>query len=390
MRHSTAYRCTLTTFIALLLTCLAGVAWAKAMPVPQPPRLPVRGYILEDFHSGQVLAEVNADERLEPASITKLMSGYVVYKALKDGNISYADTVTISEKAWRMEGSRMFVEVGKQVSVEDLLRGMVIQSGNDATVALAEHVAGTENAFATLMNQQAQLLGMTSTHFVNSTGLPDPDHYTTARDIAILTRALIKVFPEQYQLYAERSYTYNDITQHNRNRLLWQDESVDGVKTGHTRSAGYCLVSSAKRGDTRLISVVLGAENEKNRFSASQALLNYGFRFYETYKLYAAAQPLVQARVWKGEIADLPLGLAEDLFVTIPKGRYNDMDAVMKVITGIEAPVDQGAVQGAVTVTLDDALLAEAPLVALQAVPEGGLFTRLVDQAQMLFKSFLE
>ena len=385
------YRHPLIPFLLVWLALLTVTAWAQSpSSTPQPPQLPVRGYILEDFHSGQVLAQMNADERLEPASITKLMTAYVVYQALEEGSINLDDPVTISEKAWRMEGSRMFIEVGTQVPVRELILGMVVQSGNDATVALAEHVAGTEQAFVALMNQQADRLGLTDSHYMNTTGLPHPEHYTTARDIATLTRALIEDFPDYYRNYAQKEYRYNDITQHNRNRLLWQDESVDGVKTGHTSSAGYCLAASARRGDTRLISVVLGADSEKDRFSASQALLNYGFRFFETYKLYGAGEPLTQIRVWKGQLDELPLGLAEDLYVTIPEGRYQDLQPATRFSGQVEAPIDQGTVLGDVVVSLDDETVAQAPLVALQKVPESGFVGRLMDQSLMLFHSLWE
>lgn len=381
----------ITIFFCLLLLSLSGLIHAQeTMPIPQAPQVPVRGYILMDFHSGAILAEMDSDTRMEPASITKLMSAYVIYKSLAEGSLQLSDQVTISEKAWRTEGSRMFVEVGKKVPVDDLIMGMVVQSGNDATVALAEHIAGTESAFAAIMNQQAARLGLTNTHFVNSTGLPHPDHYTTARDIAILVRAVIRDFPVEYRRYSIRDFTYNNITQHNRNRLLWQDDSVDGLKTGHTSSAGYCLAASALRGDMRLISVVLGADNEKDRFRASQALLNYGFRFFETHKLYGANEPLTEARIWKGEVDKLPLGLAEDLYVTIPRGQHQDMNASLRVNNGIEAPVSQGAPFGKVTVTLREASVAEAPLVALRGVAEGGLVSRLVDQTMMFFNSWFE
>ncbi|MDQ2694709.1 MAG: D-alanyl-D-alanine carboxypeptidase [Pseudomonadota bacterium] len=371
--------------LLLLLPGLAG-----AVEAPPALQLPVRSFLLEDFYSGRVLAEQAADERMEPASITKLMTAYVVYQAIEEGRVKPADLVTISEKAWRMEGSRMFVEVGTQVSVEDLIRGMVIQSGNDATVALAEHTAGSEGAFAALMNREAVRLGLTNTHFVNSSGLPDPQHYTTARDIATLVRALIRDFPNHYSEYAVRDFTYNGITQHNRNRLLWQDQSVDGVKTGHTSSAGFCLAASAKRGDMRLISVVLGAKSEQERFSTSQELLNYGFRFFETYKLYAAAETLATTRVWKGSTDSLPLGLAEDLYVTIPRGQYEQLQASMQIAPGIEAPVQQGAPLGSVRITLNDATVANPPLVAKQDVNQGGLVRRLYDQGLLMFNSLIE
>ncbi len=377
-------------FFFLFLT--VGFAWlsAQAMPVPKAPEVPVRGYILEDFYSGTVLAENNGVQRLEPASITKLMTDYIIAKALKEGNITLTDQVTISEKAWRMEGSRMFVEVDTKVSVEDLLMGMVVQSGNDATVALAEHVAGSEDGFVSLMNHEAAQLGLTDSHFTNATGLPDPNHYTTAQDIATLVRAFIATFPEHYSRYSVRDFTYNNIKQHNRNQLLWQDESVDGVKTGHTSSAGYCLTASAQRGDMRLISVVLGAETEKDRFSASQTLLNYGFQFFETHQLYEANTPLTEKRIWKGEIKELPLGLADHLYVTIPKGAYQNMQVTMQVSSVIQAPATKGEAFGNVKVTLDDTAVAKVPLVALQSVAEANLFGRLVDQVMFSMHSLFE
>lgn len=378
----------LLSYWPLIFGLLTVSAWAA--PIPEAPQLPVRGYILMDFQSAQVLAEINGDERLEPASITKLMTAYILYQALRDGTVKLTDQVKISEKAWRMEGSRMFIEVDTMVSVEDLLMGMVVQSGNDATVALAEHVAGSEEAFATLMNQQANRLGLADSRFVNSTGLPDPNHYTTVRDIATLVRALIEEFPDQYERYAIKEYTFNDIKQYNRNRLLWQDETVDGVKTGHTQSAGFCLVASARRDDRRLISVVLGADTERARFSASQALLNYGFRFFETHRLYAANRALTEVRIWKGATDTLPLGLVEDLYVAIPKGSYEAMQASMTVNTAVQAPAKKGAPYGTVTVALDDNIMAERPLVALRDVEQAGFFGRMVDQMRLSVGSLFE
>jgi len=377
------YRC-----LSVLLLLLPGGLLAE--PIPQPPQLPVRSFILEDFHSGRMLAAKEPDTRMEPASITKLMSAYVIYKSLQEGSIKLTDQVHISEKAWRMEGSRMFVEVNSRVSVEDLILGMVIQSGNDATVALAEHVAASESAFVVLMNQQARELGLEDSHFTNATGLPHPDHYMSARDIARLVRTIIQEFPNHYSRYAIKSFTYNDITQHNRNRLLWQDEAVDGVKTGHTSSAGYCLVASAARDNTRFIAVVLGAETEQERFSSSQTLLNYGFRFFETHKLYDAMDPLREEQIWKGEVDRLALGLAEDLYVTIPKGRYADMSAALSINAPIEAPARRGMPFGNVLVTLDDDLIANAPLVALRNVEPAGIVGRSVDQLLLMFRSLID
>jgi len=365
--------------------CLAPVS--AQLLLPPPPELPLKGYILVDFHSARILAEQNSDQRLEPASITKLMSAYLIYKRLAEGVLRPDEQVAISRNAQNTEGSRMFVEAGTQVAVEDLLRGMVIQSGNDATVALAEHIAGSEAGFAQLMNEQARELGLVDSHFVNASGLPHQEHYMTARDIATLVRAIIQQFPQYYALYAERSYTYNNITQHNRNKLLWRDPSVDGVKTGHTNSAGYCLTSSAKRGDMRLIAVVLGAVNESDRFDASINLLNYGFQNYETYKLYESNYALTDVRVWKGAVDDLALGFLDTIYITLPKGRYDDMQASLRVSSIIEAPVSKGQAFGSVEITLDDETVADIPLVALSDVAEAGLLGRFSDQVLMMIDS---
>jgi len=334
-------------FTHLFLTfSLIFCTWSQAAtPVPKAPSVGAKGYLVEDFLSGQAIAEKNADQPLEPASITKLMSAYVIFSEIRNGSLALSDKVRISEKAWRTQGSRMFVEVNTQVSVADLLKGMIIQSGNDATVALAEQIAGTEASFATLMNTYAQQLGLTRSHFVNSTGLPDKEHYTTARDIVRIARALIREFPEYYQWYSEKQFSYNDITQYNRNKLLWRDESVDGLKTGHTESAGYCLVTSAERDSMRLISVVLGTKSEEARADASQSLLNYGFRFFETHKLYDSNTRLTTARIWKGAGDSAELGLADTLYITIPRGEYKNLDASMQLQEQITAPAgpDTGA-----------------------------------------------
>jgi len=356
----------------------ANIAQA-AMPVPAPPDVAAKNYLLVDFASGKVLAEKNADEKIEPASITKMMTAYVVYKELDAGRLSLDDMVDISEKAWRMGGSRMYLEVNTSVSVRELLKGLIIQSGNDASVALAEHVAGTEDAFVQLMNQYAAELGMKDTNFVNSTGWPDKQHLMTARDIAVLAAAIIREFPESYAWYSEKEYTYNNIKQYNRNKLLWRDESVDGFKTGHTESAGYCLVTSALRSDMRLISVVLGTDSKKARASVSQAILNYGYRFFESHTLYDAEEVLSRPRVWGGEFETLTVGLSDDLAVTIPRGAYDNLDATMDIDKNIEAPVEKGQHVGVVKVMLDGELLQSVPLVALEAVNEGGLLQKAKD-----------
>ncbi len=336
-----------------------------------------------DFDSRHVLAEHDADARMEPASLTKIMSVYVIADELKQGHVALADQVTISEKAWRMTGSRMFVEVGKQVSVDDLLKGIIVQSGNDASVALAEHIAGSDEAFAELMNAQAQKLRMSGSHFTNSSGLPHPDHYITARDVALLSAALIKDHPEVYALFAHKDFVYNDITQPNRNQLLWRDPSVDGIKTGHTETAGFCLAASAKRENMRLISVVLGAASDAVRTDASTTLLNYGFRFFQTHRLYGALQAITSAKVWKGASPELKLGLAEDLYLTIPKDQYEQLDASMELEQRLMAPIASGEQHGVLRISLNGNLLSERPLVALHEVAVGSLMERLTDEVKL-------
>ena len=363
-------------------------AWTPllASPVPAPPQLNASGYLLMDMDSGRVLADKNADERLEPASLTKIMTAHVVFTELKNGQLKLDEMVRISKKAWQMPGSRMFVEVGTQVPVSQLLQGLIVQSGNDASVALAEHIAGTEETFASLMNQHAKQLGMTHTHFANATGLPDPNHYTTASDIAKVTIATIRDFPEYYKIYAEKEFRFNGIKQPNRNLLLWRDPSVDGVKTGHTESAGYCLVASAKRDGQRLISVVLGTPSERARAADSQALLNYGFRFFETHRLYGAGQSLTQVRVWKSAPETIQAGLTKDLYVTIPRHEYDRLKARTELKPQLRAPVAKGAVVGKLVVELDGQPLAETDLTALQDAPQGGLWRRAVDTAKLWFE----
>ncbi len=373
-------------FLGILAVVFSGSGWAAAKPIPNPPALNATSYFLVDFDSGRVLAEKDPDKHIEPASITKLMTAYLVDKAIADGDITLDEMVTISEKAWRMKGSKMFVEVGKQVAVEELLKGLIIQSGNDASVALAEHIAGSESAFAGYMNHQAQLLGMDNTNFVNATGWPHENHYSSARDIARLTQAVIREFPESYRHYKEREYTFNKIRQFNRNRLLWRDETVDGVKTGHTESAGFCLVASAERDDMRLISVVLGADSDKARTQSSQSLLNYGFRFYETHKLYRADEALKTARIWYGEQEQVSLGVGKDIYITIPRGRYRDLDASMEIDREISAPIARGQQLGQVNIKLDDELMLSEDIVAMQNVAEGSLFVRAMDSVKLMFR----
>ncbi len=365
--------------IFFLFTLLFTPHLQAEVPMPAPPTLDASGYLLSDYYSGRVLASLNPDQRLEPASLTKIMTAYVVFKELKDGNIRLEDEVTVSEKAWRTAGSRMFIEVGKKVRVEDLLRGMIIQSGNDACVALAEHIAGSEATFAEMMNNHANRLGMQNTHFVNSTGLPDENHYTTPADIAKVSAATIRDYPEFYAWYKEKEFFFNDIKQHNRNRLLWRDDSVDGIKTGHTEAAGFCLVASAKRENMRLITVVMGTKGEEARAKASQALLNYGFRFFETHQLYADGQAVNEARIWKGAKEKLSLVVPNGLNVTIPRNQYKNLDAQLSIDPKIMAPIAQGTVVGHVVVKLNDEEVANEPLVALESIDEGGLWQQLKD-----------
>lgn len=381
--------------VTYLLACVVGMTSiglsaqapvpnsAGPRPVPAAPQIGANSYLLMDFHSERILVEHNADLRVEPASITKLMTAYVVFSELRQGNITLEETVTISEKAWRTGGSRMFIEPGMQVTMEDLIRGMVIQSGNDASVALAEHVAGSEDAFASLMNHYSELLGMTQTNFVNSTGLPDPDHFTTARDIVLLSTATVRDFPEYYPWYSEKEFTFNSIRQHNRNTLLWRDPAIDGLKTGHTEAAGYCLAASAIRDGMRLVSAVMGSASESSRASESQTLLNYGFRFFETVQLYEAGKELSSARVWKGMSEEVTMGLAEALFVTIPRGRYEDLEAQVEIEPELSAPLEAGQVVGTINVNLGDELVASRDLVTLGSVEEAGFFGSTWDSMRL-------
>ncbi len=373
--------------ISSILLSLASLvlvpALQAAVVTPTPPAIEARAYILQDYDSGEVLVEVNADERMEPASLTKMMTVYVVLGELAAGKFSMEDRVHISKKAWKMGGSKMFIEVGKEVPVEDLLKGVIIQSGNDASVALAEYVAGDEKAFADLMNQYARQLGLANTNFVNASGLPHPEHYTTARDMAQMAVALIRDFPVEYPLHAVRSYTWNDIKQYNRNPLLRIDESVDGVKTGHTESAGYCLVASSTQGDMRLVSALLGSKSEESRLSETQALLRFGFRFFETDRLYAGGSPITQVRVWQGASEQLQTGIEDDLYLTVPRGRFDKLATGIVVDEQILAPVRAGQRLGVVNVKLDGEVIAERPLVALGEVPRGGLWRRMSDSVKL-------
>lgn len=372
------------TVILFLAICLAAAVGASQPPAP--PTVGASGYLLIDIDSDRVLAARDPEQQLEPASLTKIMTAYVVFNELRNGTVRLDDEVVVSEKAWKTPGSRMFIEVNKRVSVEDLLKGMIIQSGNDASVALAEHIAGSESAFANLMNDHAQRLGMRDTRFVNATGLPDAQHFTTPMDIARVTKAMIKEFPDFYRLYSVREFTYNEIRQHNRNTLLWRDDSVDGVKTGHTDAAGYCLVASARRDNMRLISVIMGTESEKARARETQSLLNWGFRFFETHRLYAGGERLTRTRVWMGETEQIDLGIQRDLFVTIPRQQYDQLAARTDIDYNLTAPIDMGERVGEVVVELEGEVIAREALVALAPLAEGGIWRRAVDTVLMMLE----
>jgi D-alanyl-D-alanine carboxypeptidase (penicillin-binding protein 5/6) len=373
----------LCLLLLLPAVLVAQVPPPPGMPVPAAPQLGASSYILMDFNSGEVLVEHEADERVEMASITKLMTSYAVFQELSSGDLTLDEIVTISENAWRTIGSRMFLEPGMQVTVEQLLKGLIIQSGNDASVALAEHLAGTEESFATVMNYYAQQLGMSGTSFENSTGLPGENHYSTARDTALLSVAIIRDFPDYYRWYSEKEFNFNSIRQHNRNNLLWRDPAVDGLKTGHTEAAGYCLAASAKRDGMRLISVVMGASSEQSRASESQSLLNYGFRFFETIQLYRASEELSRAQVWKGEATEVALGLADDMFISIPRGRYQDLDARIEMQPELTAPLIEGQQVGRIQIYLGDEIVASRSLVTLSSVAPAGFFSRAWDGMRM-------
>ena len=366
---------------------------AAALPVPDAPKLPARSYLLYDPESGQALAAKEPTLRVEPASLTKLMLTYVAFDELAQGRIKETDEALVSEKAWRQgidsKESRMFIEVGRRVSVGDLLRGIIVQSGNDASVALAEHLGGTEETFAELMNRYAAQLGMANTHFANATGVPAEGQYTTAQDMALLCRALIRHFPERYALFKEREFVFNKIKQPNRNRLLWRDPAVDGIKTGHAEKAGYHLAASAVRDGRRLISIVLGAENENSRADASLALLNFGFRFYETVAVTEPRQTMLKIRAWKGADKELALGLAAPLVVSVPHGGRERLQLEPAAKGPVHAPVAAGQELGTLKVTLDGKVLREEPLVALAPLPEGNLWRRVTDGVQLWMRERL-
>ena len=363
-------------------------AHSNPMITPTPPTLNAKAYILIDVNSGKIIAEKNSEEKLPPASLTKMMTLYVLSNALKNEQIHLQDTVRVTQEAWKTGGSRMFVKAGQQVPVEELLKGIIVDSGNDACVAMAEHVGGGESGFSDIMNQQAQNLGMTNSHFTDSTGLPNPKLYTTAKDLAILGRALINDYPEYYHWYQQKWFTFNGIRQPNRNRLLWRDSQVDGVKTGHTSEAGFCLVSSAKRDDMRLLAVVLGSPSDTVRADDSERLLNYGFRFFETHQLYKAQKPITELPLYKGKTDKISVGLQEDQYVTIPSGQYQRLTINTKVPKYLQAPLKKGDKVGDLLIQYDNATVSNQPLYALQDAPKGGFFTRMKDSLRLTFKGW--
>ena len=371
-------------FTRILTVCASLViVAAHAQIIPPPPQVNAKGYILVDYTTGYVIAEGNADDQLAPASLTKMMTSYIIGREIQDGRVAPTDLVTISENAWAKnfpESSKMFIEVGKQVSVEDLNRGIIISSGNDACVAMAEHIAGSESAFADMMNTYAVELGMSNSNFANSHGLPDPNQYTSPRDMATLAAALIRDVPREYEIYAEKEFTYNSIKQYNRNSLLWDASmNVDGIKTGHTEEAGYSLVTSAYEGDTRFIAVVMGTSSEQARKVESKKLLNYAFRYYETVQAYSAGDSFVDQRVWGGETDTVALGIAEDAVMTLPRGQRDNLKASIELDTVLEAPLSKGTTVGTVAIQFEGDTLASYPLVVLTDVPEGGIFKQLTD-----------
>ncbi len=369
---------------ALVLATTGAVA--ATVPIPPPPTIDARAYLLVDAESGQQLAALKADDRVEPASITKLMTAYVAFHALKDRRLSITDTATVSEYAWKAEGSRTFLDVGMQVPIDVLLKGMIVQSGNDATITLAEKIGGTEPAFVDMMNNHAKRLGMSNTHYEGSSGLPSPNHYSSARDIITVSRAIIREFPDRYPLYAMREFTWNKIRQPNRNGLLNRDASVDGIKTGHTDSAGYCLVSSAKRQNTRLIAVVLGTKSEKAREDASAALLNYGFTFYESLSLKKAGETILKPRVYKGKADDIAVGTTEAVNVTIPRGQSGTVATSATLQLPLVAPLARNKAVGELQVSVAGTVVRRVPLYPLTDVAEAGIFGRLYDTVALWFQ----
>ncbi|SDK74012.1 penicillin-binding protein 6. Serine peptidase. MEROPS family S11 [Methylophilus rhizosphaerae] len=377
----TMWRSCIAFLLSIPLMTVAAEAITGNVPTPT---LAAKAFVLRDANTGSLLASNNPDMPVEPASLTKIMTAYLVFEAVQQKRLSLTQTLPVSHKAWKVEGSKMFIDTTMNVTVDELLHGLIIQSGNDASIALAEGIAGSEELFATLMNKKAIALGMKNTHFVNSTGLPDPAHTTTARDLSLLANALIRDYPEDYaRLYSQKSYTYNKITQPNRNRLLFLDPTVDGMKTGHTESAGYCLVASAKRSDFRLISVVLGTTSDNVRAAESQKLLNFGFQFYESKLIYPAAKAITRQKVWKGTSSEVDLTVAKPVYLTLPQGEYANMKANIRIAKPLEAPLKAGQPVGKVDFSLGGKVVHSVPLVTMQAVDASNIFARMIDQVRL-------
>ncbi|MCH9694321.1 MAG: D-alanyl-D-alanine carboxypeptidase [Gammaproteobacteria bacterium] len=375
-----------STALAFILFLFVTTTYAASMPTPAAPIIGAKSYLVIDSKTGHEIAALDPDASLAPASLTKIMTTYVVFSALRQGQITLEEEVTVSEKAWRTEGSRMFIEVGKRISVQDLLLGMIVQSGNDASVALAEHIAGSEGVFAAMMNQHAATLGMHSSHFENATGLPAEGHVTTARDLATLARAIVEEFPDYYAWHAIKEFTFNGITQNNRNSLLWRDDSVDGLKTGHTEAAGYCLVASAERNGMRVISIVLGTSSNKARADGSQALINYAFRFFETRLLFQAGEEISNARIWKSANEVSRLGVLEDLYITVRRGSYDDLESNLNIPAVLLAPVAAGQPIAELSISLDGEQILKTPLRALDDNPSGSFWQRTKDSISLWFE----
>ncbi len=372
-------------FVALAAAFIATVATAATAPLPAP-EIAARAWLLVDVTSGQTLTAARADERIDPASLTKLMTAYLVFQALRQKQFTPSQMVNVSTRAWKTGGSRMFIDPKHAVSVDELMRGLIVQSGNDAAIALAELTSGSVEAFVEKMNTEAARLGLTGTHFANPTGLPDPQHWSTTTDLARLAMAIIRDYPEYYPLYSQKEFRYNNITQPNRNRLLWTDPDVDGMKTGHTDEAGFCLVASAKRGERRLLAVVMGAASDNARAAEAKRLLDWGFQAFDTVSLYQAGKPIASLRVWKGTVDEVNVGFLADRFVTLPKGRAADLKLTMHADEPLIAPIKSGQPIGNVAVRLDDATIAQFPLIALADVPEAGLFGRWWDALRLKFR----
>ena len=371
-------------FSKLLISAFALTISCAHASIPStqinPPDIKAKTYLLIDANSSKVLAQKNINKKVDPASLTKMMTMYVVDQEIKQGKLKYDDLISISKKAWQAPGSRMFVEVGSKVPVKELIKGIIIQSGNDASIAIAEHIAVTESAFSELMNGYAQILGMNDSHFMNATGLTHEKHYSTANDMAILAKAIINEFPETYKTYSEKSFSYKGIKQYNRNRLLWRNSTVDGIKTGYTDKAGFCLVSSGVLNDMRLISVIMGARTDDGRTNESHKLLSWGFRFFETHKLYDAAEALQNITIWQGKVNTMPIGLESNVFVTIPHGQYKKLNASMSIPNVIKAPIKAGDKIGTYKITSNDEVILERPVIALKAINKGNLWKQFKDK----------